>query len=305
MLIEAELNKQQKIYDVARQKEIADSMAIEKNYLDLINRGNLYFANENWVPAKQMFLKAAELKPGRKYPKYKLEDIRTAVELFNKKNDSVQINLDSILPPTDVPEKKEPRKFVYTPPSEEELERRLRNDIITQITKEEPNDSVIKKRLSFIAEVLDAPIDPKPLVALATNNESVTIKSFVTTPKKAFRQDSVENIKKTAAPQPKATPKTVGNDGVFFDDATYQDSLCKKYPAFKTVEVTETLYTKTTKVFMHKKNRVTIYMKVEHAWGGIFYFIDRTPLVPENISQSYYEVVTRSIDNDEMINEQN
>jgi hypothetical protein len=44
---------------------------------------------------------------------------------------------------------------------------------------------------------------------------------------------------------------------------------------------------------------VTIFLKVEHQWGGIFFFKDNTPFPLENISKSYFEVATKLLSEQE------
>jgi tetratricopeptide (TPR) repeat protein len=85
MIIKADIDRQQKIKNFARQSQINDSLEIERQYLSLINSGNLYFSKRQYIMARKIFEKAQQINPKRKYPAYKLEDINTELEIFKKK----------------------------------------------------------------------------------------------------------------------------------------------------------------------------------------------------------------------------
>jgi hypothetical protein len=56
-----------------------------------------------------------------------------------------------------------------------------------------------------------------------------------------------------------------------------QQELKRKYIKPKTVEVIQAEGRKITKVYINNSESVTVYVKVEHAWGGVYYFIDYYP----------------------------
>ena len=93
-------------------------------------------------------------------------------------------------------------------------------------------------------------------------------------------------------PELKTIPKQIVQKKPF-NKAAYQDSLLKIYPNERTIEIINDDYKKITKVIINREHLVTIYLKVEHKWGGVFFFIDNTPFPLENISKSYFEVATR------------
>ena len=67
------------------------------------------------------------------------------------------------------------------------------------------------------------------------------------------------------------------------------EELKKKYPDKKTVEVIEEKGKVTTRTVIHKDNKITVYLKVKHNWGGVYYFIDKSPLPIQSITRFYYE----------------
>ena len=73
-----------------------------------------------------------------------------------------------------------------------------------------------------------------------------------------------------------------------FTATEQQQELLLKYPKRKTVETEEVGNSVVTLVYMNVDNRVTVYKKVEHNWGGVFYFVD-----DRSTNQRYWEFQTK------------
>jgi hypothetical protein len=281
---EAEINKQQAEVNKHRRKQLEDSLEKERAYLRLINQGNILYSKGLFAESASHFLKASQMEPRRSYPLYKLEDIKTAVELFNSKAGAMPIRLDSIKPLPEPP-KPQPRPvFTYTPPSPEEIERRVWAEIRAGMEAQEKDPAAVEQRINALAAIV-SPEQPAAARENTPANKDTSEIAAIGASKKIIPEQKLlapEPAQKTAGPQ----------DTLEFDYKAYQLSLLEKYPDTRTIEIEEDFAKKTTRVIINKDSRVYIYLKVEHAWGGVYYFVDRTPLHPENISKAFFDSET-------------
>lgn len=293
MVREAQLNKLIAVSNELRRKKIADSMLIENKYFGYISRGNAYYAAKNYTAARETFNHALEVKPDRQYPRYKLEDIRTAEEKFGNNSDSLLVRERVEKPKTRTFEIPQIPAFVYNPPAQEVIAKQAADAIAKQVAATSASPEIAKERMAFMHS-LTVPKDTVPQPIVVPHRDTAVM---IATQVETEMEVSIPHVGRAdGALIRKEEQNKQTSLAVFFDDTSYQDSLRMHYPKFKTEVVEENLYKKTTRVFINKNNRVTIFMKVEHAWGGIYYFIDRTPLVPENISQGFFDAETRSVD---------
>lgn len=72
-----------------------------------------------------------------------------------------------------------------------------------------------------------------------------------------------------------------------------QEELKKKYPERKTIETIQDPGKKTTRIIINNEGKVTVYLQVEHSWGGVFYFIDYDPDPVASISKDYFDRHTK------------
>lgn len=338
MYIKSETDRNRKLNDLAYIAKHKDSLEVERKYNSLINSGNLYYAMHQFAMAKQMFKKALELKPSRKYPSYKLEDIETQVLIFNRVKDTLPQNADSIIAAV-IAEKQEQKKQIeYKRKSSEEIEDIFKHDLIKQIQSETENQKELAKRLRFIQnEVINKKEEPvkidsvkniakidsikkdstivqelkqvaekrdsiiEPLQIVEKNIDTTTITKVDSLPIEK-QNDSIVLLKPMLDTVKQVIPKQVIKESVIktsnaqsipFNKEAYQDSLLNRYPNERTVEEINEPYKKLTKVIINRDKSVNIYLKVEHKWGGIFFFKDNTPYPLENISKSYFEVETK------------
>lgn len=345
MYIKAESDRGRKLKDQAYIAKHKDSLEIERKYMGLINSGNVYYSLHQYSMAHQMFTKALELKPKRRYPAYKLEDIETQLVIFNQPKDSLPKNADSIVASIMNPSVEIKKPIEYNRKTPEELQAIFKKDLYNQIASETKDKRELAKRLKFVEnEVINkkeevAKIDTiKPLIPIVEipkidstklySPKAVTIKNDSIVPIVANidipkvdsikpeqpKIDSIKTIatikptldstiiihtdspkKDTIKPKPilVQTIKPTKEANRPFDKVAYQDSLLKRYPNERTIEVINEDYKKITKVTINRDNMVTIFLKVEHQWGGVFFFKDNTPYPLENISKSYFEVATK------------
>jgi tetratricopeptide (TPR) repeat protein len=367
MYIKAENEHKSKIKDQAFIARHKDSLEVERKYMSLVNSGNLYYSMHQFIMARQMFTKALEIKPNRRYPSYKLEDIETQLIIFNKAKDSIPKNADSIVNALLSNNSVSKKAIEYKRKTPEEIQAIFKQDLYKQIKSETKDPKELATRISFINnEVINKketpptidsnkisivkcdtlksdtiipianiefpkkdssiqqkkPVDiiyiaPQPIDTIKVDtintkikidtikgtmvqiNNTVTDTSIKITKPIQSKDSIIPLLKPKVTKQIAVKPILLNNRP--FDKAAYQDSLIKRYPNERTIEIINEDYKKITKVIINRDNMVSIYLKVEHQWGGIFFFKDNTPFPLENISKSYFEVATKLLSDKENV----
>lgn len=312
MIVKAETDRQQAYRDSLNYEAVKDSLELEKKYMELVNRGNLLYAANQFLSAKEYFEKAYALKPHRRYPKYKLEDIKTELEIFNRKADSLGVDIDSLLPPAEPVDTLPVKEKEYRRLTDDEIEQKFLADLHRNLAKNAESEANLDSILAYAGEKMGE--RPRPQsgdsIVLGMTEDVAKVDS---TSEPAVAREDIPVVEDTAA-EPQIiieVPDTVPEERVVaeeasdsirpFDYKAYQDSLRKQYPTLKSIEVEEFEHKKVTRVIINKNNIVTIYLKVEHDWGGTFYFIDRTPHDPENISSTFFDIATNIEDDKQEI----
>lgn len=68
--------------------------------------------------------------------------------------------------------------------------------------------------------------------------------------------------------------------------------LKPNYPEGRTVESFQSEGKNITRTIIRLANDYKVLLKVEHSWGGVFYFLDESPLVYRSVSKQLYEQLT-------------
>lgn len=243
-LVQAEINRQKAIIKSKEEKLANDSLAVEQEYYSFINCGNKAFLVKDYTKAKDCFLKALEIKPGRLYPKYKLEDIKTEQLLGAAKRPSPKDTLAKVDTVKPVAPKPKPKK-VYKRMTDEEIERKLMGDIAKLIMSSEEDEEVAQERMSFLNDILDNDSVPvaipeeekaEPVVATKTGPieepkieapKKDTVASIEPEPEiKTIPKDTIANIE----PEPKPETDVVSEDTITNEDPIIEDVIEKPLP---------------------------------------------------------------------------
>ncbi len=313
-----------------------DSILIEKKYLALINQGTEYYNQKQFYASRKFFMEASKMKPSRMYPQYKLEDIKTELQRFETKAELLGVNIDSLvakelaaLEPKQIEKKPYPP---YIPLTDAQVEEIFKNDLKKQILKSSSNVAEANRTIALMNELfkddmkrvtaaeLKKPAEPvaaKPQVDKRTigvkpkqptkepdgwiasnpeiNEEYIEKNKAIPLAKEEKQSDIVE----IAKPE----KKTVGGKETIeksvrkvVDYNTYQDSLLKRYPEERTIEVSQDAHKKTTRVFMNNGKVVEVYAMVEHSWGATYYFIEEYPSGAQSIGYAAFMSRTKLFD---------
>jgi hypothetical protein len=115
-----------------RDKSILD----EKQYLALINQATELYNSQHFYASRRLFVEAQKIRPGRMYPQYKLEDIRTELERFENRAQLLGVNVDSIIQRElnfVQLEKEELYIAPYVPLTQQQIEQIFRQEVENQI----------------------------------------------------------------------------------------------------------------------------------------------------------------------------
>lgn len=310
--IEAKITQQQHVFNKKRQKEIQDSMLIEAQYMSFIQRGNMYYKAKNFSKAKEMYEESLKIKPNRDYPKYKMEDIKTEITLFKTKENDTAIIVMPV--PKPIVKKEEPKK-VYTYLSPEEIDRLIMEDVKRHIESNTKNKDSVSATLALYENVIKkadstflsptpnikvnevANVEPPLQDAINTQQDIAEIEETVykDTTEEIVEYEIVEIDEPNQQLQEFSESSTaqvhIKEEPISYEE--YQDSLRKIYPDTRTVETIKGETKTTTRVILNLAEEVTVYIRVKHDWGGVYYFIEKTPTVLENISAAYFYSITK------------
>ncbi len=295
----------------------------EKHYLALINQATVYYEKKQFYTARKLFEEAQKIRPDRRYAKYKLEDIKTELELFETKANLLGVNVDSIIASELAQanfEKKEEAYPAFVPLTQEQIDEIFRKDIEQQVIASSETTAEANRTLALMNEFFDEAFNPVTIVkkeepiieqpVVAERKAAPTVK-----PKEDFVEEQpkereiniseppkpkpvvavVEQPKQTEVKQSETKEEVVVEQKPIVreiprvvDYSTYQDSLRIVYPETRTVEVTQNAYKKTTRVIMNNGTTVEVYARVEHSWGATYYYLEEYPSGYQNIGYSAF-----------------
>ncbi len=298
-----------------------EEILTEKKYIALINQATKLYNSEHYYASRQLFNEAGKLRPDRKYPQYKIEDIRTELDRFENKAQILGVNVDSIVEREFAllePEQTEEPYPTYVPLTEEQVDSIFKQEIRKQIDlmaqspaeKQELqsamndffNETYVDEDVIQIPDDTEIPIaEPEPeerAVDFTSPDIPVeeTIESESDMPADEFDETVIDTIQevqdKSEASQSDVLQDTIDYPEVV-DYKTYQDSLRKRYPEERTVEYSETPNKKITRVILNIGEVVEVYTRVEHSWGATYYFIEEYPTGYQSIGYSAFMNKTR------------
>ncbi|MFH2143802.1 MAG: hypothetical protein ABIJ97_15365 [Bacteroidota bacterium] len=273
-------------FSVARAQEgIIRDPERKKQYEKIINQANKLFNNKQYSASIHFYKNALELAPEKKLAKYRLEDIKTIFikeELADNLDDAeILINkIDSTLNEIakNLPEEKKDSLIFFiadiAPKKAETVDNRPKDWI-------EMENSVRKEMDGSLKVVGDEPVGE-----IIPDNIHENVKdTFTYVP---VKKEPV--VKKISEPIIVNSQKPQGktNEELEIEKKKKEEELKIKYPDEKTVEYFEANGKKTTRVVINRNKRISVYLKVEHNWGGVYYFIDNSPFPVQSITSSYF-----------------
>ena len=315
----------QKLNEARKGGEIQEELILsEKKYLALINQGTEFYNKKQFYAARKFFVEAAKIKPDRRYPAYKLEDIKTEVERFEVRAELLGIDIDSLI--TKELRSIQPKNIdniyypAFVPLTNEQVDEIFKRDLRKQIIASSANAAEANRTLALMNDLFkenhkniaanDTPQKKEPLPQLpkqtpdfakpqkAVQEKPVQI-AQIPEPMPEPVPDPVAKMQQIAQQPPTAKPPTAKpqtakpqpadkKPPMVINFATYQDSLRLRYPESRTIEVTQEPQRKITRVILNNGSTVEIFRMVEHTWGATYYFIEEYPSGAQSIGYAAF-----------------
>lgn len=312
---------------------LKDTTLKGKQYIRLIFHADSLYKSRNFQKAIDVYNEAYALKPKEQYPRFKAEDIRTlymkkdivkiekkqeetneyawakrhrekmereekkkliaegkyvekkketTVLAANENKENKVVKKETVV----IEEKKESKKD----PVATEEKKEFKTTQIDEKTKKDEEARLIKYKELKAQEETDKKKKADEHDKAKENIEVKTEKNIK--PEKEIVTISDVIIQKSREEEQKRIYANVSiSQDIKPEDE--QKLLAAKYPREKTIEtITEKTKT-TTQVIINKGGIVTIYLKVAHNWGQVFYFVKEPSSQMKSISRDYFERFTR------------
>jgi hypothetical protein len=269
------------------QESIIRDTERKKQYEKLINQANELYNDKQYSASVHFYKKALDLAPEKKLAKYRLEDIKTifikeelavnmedaevivnqidstlneiAENLPEEKKDSLIFFISDIIPKKAATVDNRPKDWI-------EMENSVRNEM---------NNS---GKIIGEEKVVEVVPEKKVVVEIVKDTASISVEKTEPVIKKISEPIVVISQK----------PQGKSNEELENERKKKVEELKIKYPDEKTIEIFEEKGKKTTRVVINRDNKVTVYLKVEHPWGGIYYFIDNSPFPVQSITSTSF-----------------
>lgn len=275
-------------------------------YSKIITHANKLYSNKNYAESVIWYRKALKLKPEDKFAKFRIEDVYTLF-IVNKLV-KIKTEADSLV------------NEIELSYNVEEFDKVV-SAKLTQARKifEEPKRDEIGEFLAKnkeLSEKNEVPVEKAELIAenktkveetIAKKAEPVIKKENIQTVNEIKPNINKTDIDKTEPNINKLDETTVKPAGkneitpviaqeikpkTSNEDKEKQEKIInelkEKYPAKRTVEQIDDSNKKVTRITYNDNGNITIYTKTIHSWGGIFFFMEKPPLVPQSISEEYF-----------------
>ena len=273
-------------------------------YNSIITSANTFFDAKNYDEAIPLYKQAQRIKPDEEYPKFKLEDINTILEIRKqiaenkipkkkkqrpfwkrKKEKPVKPVIES-KPPKKPKEKEKPiikqeQKPIKVEEQKVEPTKTVEKQIIPPKQKE-VKEEIPKKKAKPIIKQEEKPIK--------VEEQKIEPKQKIQPQPKEVKEEKPREQKKpkpVSKPKKKVKRKKKTNKKKQTKEEINAD-LKKLYTKERTVEIFETPNKTTTKVIINKGGNIVIFSKVKHSWGGIYYFKEIPGENEQSIVKEYF-----------------
>lgn len=300
----------------------AQEFSKNDQYKQALQNAKLALEAGQYSQAVVFYREAQKINPASLLPKYKIEDIRTIYIEKEMKLHPQLVNKVST---------KESRKKKTSKNKEVETSEAIIRETATRKMNEEADkvEVELKKLKADAVLIIEDPIDldtsglhvktivtdreigVEPIERI--NNPQLTVDKGSTTvveQKLEKRELPNENINHSDVSPEKTTStvKTTKQQAVYQpvqsekspisdeDKKNWIDQETKRlatvYPNRKTVEEIDQPGKHITRVIMNIDHQIIIYLKVQHAWGAVFFFTDEIGQELKSINEQYFNLMT-------------
>lgn len=292
---------------------------VKKQYEQVIAKANSLFDSGQYTASIHFYKKAQSIAPEKKLAKFRLEDIitifiknelaanRADAELLIEGIEARSLEIEKSMESEDTDSlaillAKIDAKTVNQPAVDNRPEewKRLEADVRKELNNDEVKPAFIEKDITEVKEnvVIENKVEPvkevkekkvEPVAVVEVKKEEPIINKDTLAELKKDLPVIKPVVKKEVKPEKKAYTKLVE------EKKQRDDELMQKYPDGKTTEVIKSDTKTTIRTIIHKDNKITVYLKVKHNWGGEYYFIDDSPIKIHSITKYLYETGINSV----------
>jgi hypothetical protein len=290
------------------------------DYKKIIIKANQLYKDKKYAESVVWYRKALELKPEEKLPKFRIEDVFTLFisnkivinkgealklieevefsmdqnafeEMLSQRITEMKIKLKSEKKELSVDEIIALNKGESSKKAVDEKKEEFKpvNEVVLveQIEKKHSEERKFAKANEFT--------ELKP--SIEVKNENIVVENKVVTEIKEEKkeqkieiEDDRQKLEQKKEVKSNSVAKKLNPTPIeLIPNAEAElDILREKYPNIRTEELIEEATKKTLKITYNQNGNITIYSKVTHNWGGVFYFMQVPPLPIQNISEEYF-----------------
>lgn len=276
----------------------------------ILNKANELYKEKKYAEAVVWYRKALKLNPSESFARFRIEDVYTLFinnKIVETKEQAIALISEVELSQNEAEFDKilnekvfVARQLIEKPKVDEVAlfieKNRIESDKYNT-TKAEP----IKEIKTEIAEVVPVKEEAKPVIKETVIEKTEPIKEekieVIAENKISEKpaEKAIVEVQTEVKPEVKTNTK-IEEKTVKINEPKVETQNAKevikelkiKYPQYRTEEVIEDSNKKKYKIIYNDNGNFTIYTKVVHSWGGIFFFVEKPPLPSQNISEEYF-----------------
>ncbi|OFX44204.1 MAG: hypothetical protein A2046_16900 [Bacteroidetes bacterium GWA2_30_7] len=292
-------------------KLTSESPKIVDDQKKILTKANELYKEKKYAEAVVWYRKALKLNPSESFARFRIEDVYTLFinnKIVGSKDEAIALisevelsqneaEFDKILNQQvfearqliEKPKVDEVALFIEKNRIESEKNATIKTEPVEEVKTETTQAVPIKTEevKPISKEIIAEKTEPIEEVKIEPIVESkITEKPVENATAEVQTEEKPENKTTTSKPEEKPKIKESKVDSPNAKEVIKE--LSAKYPKYRTEEVIEDSNKKKYKVIYNDNGNFTIYTKVIHNWGGIFYFVEKPPLPSQNISEEYY-----------------
>lgn len=282
----------------------------------ILNKANELYKEKKYAEAVVWYRKALKLNPAESFARFRIEDVYTLFinnKIVETKEEAIALisevelsqneaEFDKILNEQvfvarqliEKPKVDEVAQFIEKNRIESEKNQAIKSEPVKETKTEIAQVAPVKEEKTEVKQVVKEEVKPEIKETVVEKTEPIKEEKVEVIAEKPVEK-AVAEVQTEEKPEIKTTTKVeekpVKVKEVKVDTPNAKEvikELAVKYPKYRTEEVIEDSTKKKYKVIYNDNGNFTIYTKVVHNWGGIFFFVEKPPLPSQNISEEYY-----------------
>ena len=262
--------------------DLAAKQKLEQEYQSAIKEADAAFKAKDYTKAQELYKTASGLKPDEQYPKDKLDEIsKILTQLANEnKYKKLKAEADKLYASKQFEEALDKYKAAHEiKPESQYINNRIKEieEYLAELAKQKEAKQKREKAYNEAITQADGYFNKKDYTnALKFYKKAKSIKPNESYPKQQISKINGLLVQANTKPSNKDEEILKKLNSVDFNKKEevkkYLSELARKYPEGKTVENYNLKNQKITRIIINHNGVANEYRKVEHSWGGVYYF---------------------------------